>query len=259
MAGLLGALGGLFSGFAGGQSADRANQNDFVSDRDKTKAGIYGTQQGALLDSILAGGKDKLSGYQTRQGATTDALQGLQGAHTAAKAGESGEKVALARLGLDAPTANAKASILGSLMKNMQPSQFVSPSGQRGHLTQFTGGMTAANLDPMTRQHGDELMKAALEKQLSGGGIPGATDFGGGIQDWSKAVLDVPEATDYSKGLILPPEVTEEYKKAGKLETIMSAIGAGLSGAGAVEGSRSRSNDDPDYSDQYYGYGSRNK
>jgi hypothetical protein len=242
MAGLLLAgLGGIFSGAAGGQAKDRANENDFTTSRNNQRTNIYGTQQGALLDSILAGGKDKMSGYGTQQGATTDALQGLQGATTAAKAGESNEKIALAKLGMDAPTANAKASILGSLMKNMQRSNFVSPAGQQGHLTKFSGGMTADNLDPLTREHGDELMQAALEKQLSGGGLPGATDFGGGVQDWSKAVLDVPEATDYSKGLMLPPELTGDYKKAGKLETILSALGGGLSGAGAVQASRGRS------------------
>ena len=78
-------------------------------------------------------------------------------------------------------------------------------------------------------------MKSALEKQLSGGGLPGATDFLGGIQDWSKAVLDVPEATDYSKGVIAPPELGG-YKQAGKGESLMSGLSLGLGLGGEVLG-----------------------
>jgi hypothetical protein len=232
---IISGVGSIFSGAGKGSAEERTKQNQFLGEQGRTKANLYGTQQGALLNSLLAQGRDKLQGYETRQGATLDALQGLQGAHTAARAGESAEKIALAKLGLEAPTAAARQSILGSLMKNMQPHAFVSPSGQRGHLTSVSGGMSAANLDPLTRQHGDALLKAALEKQLSGGGLPGPTDFRGGIQDWSKAVLDVPEATDYSKGLLAPPELAD-YKKAGRGESILSGLGMGLGIAGEVAG-----------------------
>lgn len=245
-------VGSLLGRLGGGAAKERGGQNEFTLGQDRTKATNYNTQQDAALNALLAAGKDRMTGYQTRQGATTDALQGLQGAHTAARQGESAEKIALAKLGLDAPMANARASILGSAMKNLQPSSFQSPTGQQGHLTKFSGGLTAATLDPMTRQHGEALMKAALEKQLSGGGLPGATDFQGGIQDWSKGVLDVPEATDYSKGLIAPPDLGE-YKKAGALETILSTLGAGLSGAGIVGGGVGGKTPEWNYDDQKYG------
>jgi hypothetical protein len=232
---IIGAAGNIFGGAAKGSADERSRENVALADRDKTKSNLYGTQQNALLQSLLASGRDKLSRYEGQQDATTKALQGKQGAWNTALGGESAEKIALAKLGMEAPTANAKASILGSLMKNMTPRTFTSPSRQIGHITDIKGGMSAANLDPLTRQHGDELMKAALAKQLSGGGLPGATNFREGIQDWDKAVLDVPEATDYSKGLLAPPDVSD-YKKAGRGESILSGLGTGLSLAGAVGG-----------------------
>jgi len=225
---------GLLSGAAKGSADERSKENVALGDRDKTKANIYGTQQGALLNALLASGKDKLSRYDTQQGATTQAMQGRQGAWNTALGNESNEKIALAKLGIDAPAANAKASILGSLMKNYQPHQLTSPAGQIGHITQIKGGPGA--LDPLTRQHGEALMQSALQKQLGGGGLPGATNFREGIQDWDKAILDAPGATDYSKGLMLPPELAD-YKKAGKGESILSGLGLGLGLAGTVAGS----------------------
>ena len=59
--------------------------------------------------------------------------------------GESNEKIALAKLGLDAPAANAKQSILGSLMKNMQPHSFASPMRPAGAPDQVQRRHVAAN------------------------------------------------------------------------------------------------------------------
>ena len=227
------AISQIISGAAKGSAEERGKENQQTTVTNATKGNLYGTQQGALLNALLASGRDKLSRYEGKQDATTKALQGKQGAWNTALGNESAEKIALAKLGMEAPTANAKASILGSLMKNMTPRTFTSPSRQIGHITDIKGGMSAANLDPLTRQHGEALMQQALAKQLSGGGLPGATNFREGIQDWDKGVLDVPEATDYSKGLLAPPELAG-YKKAGRGESILSGVGTGLGIAGEV-------------------------
>jgi len=250
---ILSAVGGAISKGAEGQAKERGTQNDFRQAQDRTRSQNYGTQQGALLNSLLATGRDKLQGYGTKQGATTDAMQGLQGAWTSALGNESAEKIALAKLGLEAPTAAAKQSILGSLMKNVQPHKFASPTGQQGHLTTLSGGMGGAAIDPVMRQHGEALMQSALKNQLGGNVLPERTDFRSGIQDWSKSVLDTPEATDYSKGLLNPPDLGD-YKDAGKLESILSLVGSGLNVAGGIAGGLN-ANKPPDYSDQYYGYG----
>lgn len=217
-------LGSLLSGGAKGQAGERGMKNAFTEGANRNALSQYGTQQGALLSTILAGGRDKMDGYQTRQGATTNAMQGQQSATTNALMSQSNEGLQRAQLGLQAPSVRARQSVMGSLMKNMQPSKFQSAPGQRGHESSITGGMNASALDPTTRQHGDALMKAALEAQLTGSDVPKATDFKSGIQDWKSSVLDVPEATDYSKGILAPPKM-QGYQGAGKWETGLSLGG----------------------------------
>jgi hypothetical protein len=74
-----------------------------------------------------------------------------------------------------------------------------------------------------------------MQAQLSGGNLPGKTDFLSGVQDWGSSILDAPEATDYSKGLLNEPDLGG-YKKAGRGESILSGLGTGLSLAGSVGG-----------------------
>ena len=227
--------GGVLGGMGKGAADERTNVNAFNQNADRTRTSQYTTQQGALLNALLASGRDKMQGYDTKQGATLQSLSGLQNATSGALANQSAEKLALARLGMEAPNIAAKQSVLGSLMKNLQPHSFTSPVGQQGHLTKVSGGLSPTALDPMTRQHGELLMKGALERQLSGNNVPAPTDFMSGIQDWKSGVLDVPEATDYSKGVLTPPELTD-YKKAGKGESILSGLGGALGLIGAVGG-----------------------
>jgi hypothetical protein len=208
------------------QANERGNQNDFINDANRNALNQYGTQQNALLTSLLAGGREKTDAYQTRQGATTNAMQGQQTATTNALMSQSNEGLQRAQLGLQAPSIRASQSVRGSLMKNLQPTRIQSAPGQRGHETTLSGGMNASALDPTTRAHGEDLMQKALMAQLSGSDVPAATDFKSGIQDWKSSVLDAPESTDYSKGILAPPEL-QGYKDAGKLESILSGLGIG--------------------------------
>jgi hypothetical protein len=217
-------LGKLFGGGAKGQADERGQQNQFIADANRNRLQQYGTQQNALLSSLLAGGRDKMDAYQTRQGASTNAMQGQQAATSNALNNQSQEGLQRAQLGLQAPSVRARQSVMGSLMKNLQPTRIQSAPGQQGHTSSITGGLSAAALDPTTRQHGDELMNSALMAQLSGSDVPAATDFKSGIQDWKSSVLDVPEATDYSKGILAPP-VMQGYKEPGKMESILSGGG----------------------------------
>ena len=219
----------MFGGGAKGASEERDKRNVFTTGQNTAETARYGTAQNALLQSLLAKGNEATSRYGTKQGATTGAMQGLQGATSRALEGQSQEGIELAKLGLTAPSVQAKQSIMGSLMKNMQPRQFTAPARQAGHLTQMRGGMSPANLDPGTRELGAKMIEAALKDPNAN--IPKATDFMGGVQDWKSTVLDQPEATDYSKGLMKPPEL-KGYENAGKGESGMSLAGiiGGLGG-----------------------------
>jgi hypothetical protein len=228
-------LGSTLGGAAKGAADERGGQNQFTDNNNRTLASMYGTEQGALLQKLLAQGQEATSRYGTRQGATTGAMQGLQGATSSALANQSAEGLQRSQLGLQSARERARQSVMGSVMQNLQPSSVQVAPGQRGHETKLSGGLSAANLDPMTRQHGGELMKAALQAQLSGSDVPAATDFKSGIQDWKSTVLDAPEATDYSNAIIAKPKLGE-YEDAGKLESWLSLLGMGLSGAGAVAG-----------------------
>lgn len=242
-------LGKILGGNAQGSAAERQNRNQFGQDQDRTAASLYGTQQNALLQALLARGRDTMDAYQTRQGATTSALgnqsqeatgrYGIQqGATTSALANQSQENIQRAELGLRAPTARARQSVMGSLMANMQP---VTVEGGNprlaGRVPKISGGLTPAALGADTRQHGAELSKAALMAQLTGSDVPAATDFRSGIlqapsaTDFKAGILDAPESIDYSKGLMAPPQL-QGYQRPGRGESVMSFLSMLLSGVG---------------------------
>lgn len=249
---IAGLLGGLFGGGARGQAQERSNQNDYGLQQNQQLLSQYGIQQNSLLQALLAQGRDGMDAYQTRQGATTSALgnqsqegtsrYGIQqGATSNALANQSAENISRARLGLEAPTARARQSVMGSLMANMQPVSVEAQGQVRGRVPKITGGLTPAALSPETRQHGAELSKAALMAQLTGSDIPAATDFKSGIlqgpapTDFSKGVLDAPQGTDYTKGILPPPQLGG-YRQPGRGENAMSWLSLILSGAGAANG-----------------------
>jgi len=201
--GLLSAGKGLGTA-AKGAADERQQENLSTQTANQAALTQYQIQQRALLDALMAMDRGETDRYQTRQGATTSAL-----------ANQSTENILRARLGLEAPAERARQSILGSLMQNMQP---VTVSGGnervRANMPVFSGGLTAAALDPVTRQHGGELMQAALNAQRTGSDVPAATDFMGGV-------LEAPARTDYMKGILNAPAMGG-YKKAGKGESWLS-------------------------------------
>lgn len=226
---LAGIIGSLLGGAGKGAAQERTNRNDFQQRQNALNLQQYGTQQQALLSALLGNERGALDRYQTQQGATTAATQGQQAGAQRALEARSGEGLQRARLGLEAPTARARQSLLGSLMANMQPVE-VSGGNARvmANMPKITGGMTPAAIDPTTRQHGKELMNAALMAQLSGSDVPKATNFGSGVADWKSSVLGAPEATDMRQGLLPPPNLAG-YQQAGRGESF-------LSGAGVVGG-----------------------
>jgi hypothetical protein len=216
-------------GAAKGAADERHQQNVYNIARNNATNTQYGTQQNALLQALLAQERGALDRYGTRQGATSSAL-----------ANQSAEGLQRARLGLEAPTARARQSVMGSLMQNLQPSNVQASAKVAPHVPKFSGGLTPAALDPMTREHGGALMKAALEAQLSGSDIPASTDFMGGV-------LNAPESTDFRSGLLTPPEL-QGYKQAGKGESIMSGgsvVGGILGDLANIIGKRRGGTDEP--------------
>jgi len=239
----LGLIGKLLGGGAKGAADERQNQNNAQAVQNQQALSQYGTQQSALLQALLAKGRDAQDQYQTRQGATTSALgqqsqEGTsryntrQGATTTALGQQSNENMQRAQLGLQAPSVRARQSVMGSLMQNLQPVSVEAQGQVRGRVPKITGGLTPEVLSPETRQHGAELSKAALMAQLSGSDVPAATNFMGGVldappsTDFASGVLSAPEPTDYTKGIIAPPKLGG-FKQAGRGESILSGLSMG--------------------------------
>lgn len=212
-------LGKLLGGGAKSAAGDRESQNNFTQTANQQALSQWGTQQNALLASLLAKDRGAMDRYATQQGATTNAVQGMQGAVSHALDAQSNENLQRAQLGLQAPSVRAKQSVMGSLMKNLQP---VSIGGNpRINKPTITGGMSASALDPTTRQHGDALMQSALQAQLSGSDVPEKSNFLSGVQNWGSTVLQPPSETDFSKSILAPPKL-QGYAQPGKMESILS-------------------------------------
>lgn len=195
-------------GSAGQQAGNqRFGENNQALDLNRAKASVYGTQQNALLNALLAKESGGMDRYRAQQGATQTAL-GQQ----------SNEGLQRAQLGLQAPSTRARQSVLGSLMKNMQDVNIQGPASQQGHVPTITGGMRPSNLDPTTRGHGEALMQAALQAQLTGSDVPAATDFKSGV-------LTAPGETDFQSGLIDPPDMGAGLQGEGGLEKTLGGGG----------------------------------
>lgn len=208
-------LGSIFGKAGKGAADQRMSENKQAMQRDRLNLDRYNSQQQAILQALLGQSNQDTARYNTRQQATTTALgQEEQG------------KLNRAQLGMQSGGVRAHQSILGSLMKNLQPVSVQASERLQGRVPQITGGLTPAALDPMTRQHGDELMKAALMAQLTGSDVPEATDFRSGI-------LNGPEQIDFRSGVLTAPELTP-LKQSGKLEKILGTIGLIGSAAGAA-------------------------
>ena len=111
-----------------------------------------------------------------------------------------------AQLGIAAPQARTKQAVIGSLLSRLQPASVQPPAGV--NMGRLSGGIGSAIGGPGMQAAGQALQMQALKALLSGS--------------------DVPAATNYAKTGMLPMPA---YKKAGKGESFMSALG--LMGAGA--------------------------
>ena len=125
-------LGRLMTGAAAGQTGERDQRNDFTGRTNQAIAGMYGTQQNALLQLLMA-------------------------------------DLAQRRFQLEAPNMRGRTALLGSLMQNMQPVQLNGLSPQlRARMPQITGGLTPAALGPQARQMGGLMQQGAVEGQQRG-------------------------------------------------------------------------------------------
>lgn len=110
-----------------------------------------------------------------------------------------------AQLGIAAPSARTKQAVIGSLLSRLQPASVQAPAGVR--VGQIRGGLGDAIGGGAMRQAGNALSSQALQALLSRS--------------------DVPAVTNYAKTGLVAPAQMQGYKKAGKGESIMSAIGVG--------------------------------
>jgi len=107
-----------------------------------------------------------------------------------------------AQMGIAAPSARMKQALLASLLQHARPSTI---SGVPAGITVPRVSSPLSAIDAATRGGGAELQRQALLALLT--------------------KSDVPAATDYAKtGMLTPPQLAA-YKRAGALESLMSAGG----------------------------------
>src|SRR4030095_3418538 len=111
----VGDVGGVLSGAAGGAANERERKMWAAQQGNQNALDVFRTRQNAALEALLAQGRDRMTGYGTKQGATTNAMTGLQSATTSALANQSAEGLARARLGLEGSVVLAARSGLASL------------------------------------------------------------------------------------------------------------------------------------------------
>ena len=118
-----------------------------------------------------------------------------------------------AQLGLQAPNVRAKQAILGSMLQQLQSARVTPPAGVT--MGQLSGGIDPSRLlNPAARAGGADLQRQALMALLTKSDVPAPTDF-------------------VRHGTIAPPSASQ-YKGAGKLESILSALGLLGSAAGGL-------------------------
>lgn len=153
-----------------GQAGERGAQNAANENADRARASMYGTQQSAA---------------------------------SRAKEDEEAGKVTRAQLGITAPSARTRQSILGSLLQNVQDVSFGDTG--RVHVPTVSGGLRPSALNAAARASGGELQRQAIDALLS--------------------KSDIPESTDFS-GALLPPPTATPYTQPGTGESVLSGIGA---------------------------------
>jgi hypothetical protein len=159
-------------------------------------------ERGAQNDFTAQQNQQALSKYGIDQGARTS-LSSLQENATMNRA----------NLGIQAPQARMKQALLGSMLQNMQSAKVSAPSGIR--MGSISGGLDPSTLlSAATRAGGGEMEKQALMALLSKSDVPGATDY-------------------VTSGKVEDPTM-QNYKTAGKGESLLSALGLLGSVGGAI-------------------------
>jgi hypothetical protein len=163
----------LLTSAGSGASDERGTENAFAASQDRERNNIFRTQQQAALEALLA-----------QERGTLDRAQ----------------------LGITAPSARTRQSVLGSLLQNIQPVSVNVPDRVRGSLVSYEGGLSPALLNDLARQSGAELQNQAHSALVNRS--------------------DIPEPTNFQSGLLTPPNQTP-YREAGAFES-------GMSGAGTI-------------------------
>jgi hypothetical protein len=127
-------------------------------------------------------------------------------------------KMNRAQLGIQAPSARAKQALLGSLMANARTARVTPPAGIR--MGTVSGGLDLDALLTHARGAGRTLNAQATQALETGS--------------------DVPAYEDATSRLSKSP-TPGGYKKAGKMESLMSLLGLVGAGAGAYKSARGAS------------------
>ena len=146
-----------------------------------------------------------------------------QGALSNANALQERATMDRASMGVNAPQQRMLQALLGSMMQNAQSASFSGlPKGVT--VPQMSGGMNPSTLiNALQRAGGGQFQNQALLAALTGS--------------------DTPKATNYLQSSLMAPPEMQGYKRAGKGESLLSALGlagsvaSGLQGMGVGRGS----------------------
>lgn len=175
----VGAAGTIAGRGSAERAAGRATEADLTMQRDRDRTDQYRVQQDAIL--------------------------------TLARLLEQGT-MDRARLGIEAPSARAKQTMMGDAMAGIQN---VAPQGVPSHIpsVSFSGGLRPSLLGSTSRAAGSTLARDAYSALLSGKDVPAAMD---------------------PKSLLLTPPTETPLPQAGKIDSILNALSliGGVAGSG---------------------------
>lgn len=175
-----GILGKIMGGGAKGAATERASQNDFTQTQNQQALSKYGIDQSA-----------RTALTNTQEGAVMDR----------------------AKMGVNAPMARAKQSLIGSILQNLQSAKITAPAGIR--MGQMSGGLDPSSLlNAGARQGGAEMQRQALMALMNKSDVPAQTDY-------------------VSSGTVAAPQMGQ-FKQAGKGESLMSLLSLLGSAGGAI-------------------------
>jgi len=244
---MLGNAGGIINGItggaagagqaAGGAAEGRLAANQQQIERDRTSAGVYNTQQQALLDSIrgenqgatdvgqldLGADRNMADLYATRQRAQLDALiAGDQSMRDQARIDLDRKQFAL-----DAPTTLTDQAVRADRLGNAMPLTLSHP---RAVIPGMSGGYTPS--DELRSGMKDMLTERLAQAKAGPQFDPlTQTDFKGGLLDAPTPTYQRPTLQGYENALLTPPAQTPP-EEAGFWED----LGGGMGTAGGILG-----------------------